>query len=204
MILLRDLRYVRLKRDLDASARFARDILGLEAAGCDNGARYFRSDSRDHTLVYFTGDPQNHATAFELEDRAALHAAGGVLESMKSEASLGHQDRLRAAQGRVRHLLQGPERQQDRAGGAPAPQRQGIFPATPAGVTGFSHIGLRTTDSVRNEAFWTQVMNASVSDRIGPAPLLQDRRSAPPHGAVSLGLPRGAAREPPGGGLTTS
>ena len=35
MILLRDIRYVRLgTRDLDASARFARDILGLEPAGC--------------------------------------------------------------------------------------------------------------------------------------------------------------------------
>jgi catechol 2,3-dioxygenase-like lactoylglutathione lyase family enzyme len=33
MILLRDLRYVRRgTRDLDASARFARDILGLEPA----------------------------------------------------------------------------------------------------------------------------------------------------------------------------
>jgi catechol 2,3-dioxygenase-like lactoylglutathione lyase family enzyme len=33
VILLRDLRYVRLgTRDLDASARFARDILGLEPA----------------------------------------------------------------------------------------------------------------------------------------------------------------------------
>jgi catechol 2,3-dioxygenase-like lactoylglutathione lyase family enzyme len=52
VILLRDIRYVRLgTRDLDTSARFARDILGLEPAGCETNARYFRSDSRDHTLV---------------------------------------------------------------------------------------------------------------------------------------------------------
>ena len=57
MILLRDIRYVRLgTRDLDAAARFARDILGLEPAGCDTGARYFRSDNRDHTLVFLKGE----------------------------------------------------------------------------------------------------------------------------------------------------
>lgn len=71
MIHLRDIRYVRLgTRDLDACARFARDILGLEPAGADSNARYFRSDSRDHTLVYFKGDPHDHATAFELDASA--------------------------------------------------------------------------------------------------------------------------------------
>jgi len=42
-----------------------------------------------------------------------------------------------------------------------------------AGITGFSHIGLCTTDAVRDEAFWTKVCNARVSDRIGDAALLR-------------------------------
>ena len=42
-----------------------------------------------------------------------------------------------------------------------------------AGITGFSHVGLCSTDLVRDEAFWTQVCNARVSDRIGDAPLLR-------------------------------
>ena len=42
-----------------------------------------------------------------------------------------------------------------------------------AGITGFSHIGLCTTDPVRDEASWTQVCNARVSDRIGDAALLR-------------------------------
>jgi 2,3-dihydroxy-p-cumate/2,3-dihydroxybenzoate 3,4-dioxygenase len=29
-----------------------------------------------------------------------------------------------------------------------------------AGITGFSHIGLCTTDAARDEAFWTQACNA--------------------------------------------
>jgi 2,3-dihydroxy-p-cumate/2,3-dihydroxybenzoate 3,4-dioxygenase len=42
-----------------------------------------------------------------------------------------------------------------------------------AGITGFSHIGLCTTDPVRDEAFWTTVCNARISDRIGDAALLR-------------------------------
>jgi 2,3-dihydroxy-p-cumate/2,3-dihydroxybenzoate 3,4-dioxygenase len=42
-----------------------------------------------------------------------------------------------------------------------------------AGITGFSHVGLCTTDAVRDEAFWTRVCNARVSDRVGDAPLLR-------------------------------
>ncbi len=47
------------------------------------------------------------------------------------------------------------------------------FPARDAGITGFSHIGLRTTDAPRDEAFWTHVFNARPSDWIGDAALLR-------------------------------
>ena len=58
MIDLLDIRYVRLgTRDLDAADRFAREVVGLELARAEAGARYYRSDDRDHTLVYFEGDP---------------------------------------------------------------------------------------------------------------------------------------------------
>ncbi len=42
-----------------------------------------------------------------------------------------------------------------------------------AGVTGFSHVGLCSSDVIRDEQFWTTVCNARVSDRIGDAPLLR-------------------------------
>jgi 2,3-dihydroxy-p-cumate/2,3-dihydroxybenzoate 3,4-dioxygenase len=42
-----------------------------------------------------------------------------------------------------------------------------------AGITGFSHIGLNSTDPVRDEKFWSQVCNARVSDRIGDIPLMR-------------------------------
>jgi len=52
-----------------------------------------------------------------------------------------------------------------------------------AGITGFSHIGLCTTDPARDEKFWTEVCNARVSDRIGQAPLL---RINPVHHTIAL------------------
>ncbi len=47
------------------------------------------------------------------------------------------------------------------------------FAARDAGITGFSHIGLNSTDPARDELFWTQVCNARVSDRIGDIPLMR-------------------------------
>jgi 2,3-dihydroxy-p-cumate/2,3-dihydroxybenzoate 3,4-dioxygenase len=174
MILLRDIRYVRLgTRDLDAAARFARDILGLEPVGCDTGARYFRSDSRDHTLVFLKGDPRDHATAFEVENPAALDAAGEALEGRKRDVKWGTRDGC--AQRRVEAYLSFKDPSGNRIELVVRPHHSGreYFPRRAAGITGFSHIGLRTTDPARDEAFWTQVMNARVSDRIGPAPLLR-------------------------------
>ena len=174
MIHLRDIRYVRLgTRDLDESARFARDILGLEPAGADDNTRYFRSDSRDHTLVYFKGDPHDHATAFELEGREALHTAGEVLEALKRDVKWG--TRNGCEQRRVESYLgfRDPSGNQIELAVRPHHSGKDYVPQRAAGITGFSHIGLRTTDPVRDEAFWTQVMNARVSDRIGPAPLLR-------------------------------
>nr|WP_247507000.1 VOC family protein [Bradyrhizobium sp. 1] len=55
------------------------------------------------------------------------------------------------------------------------PQRFGkrYFATRDAGITGFSHVGLFTTDPVRDELFWTEVCNASVSDRIGDIALMR-------------------------------
>ena len=80
-IALTNLRYVRLgTRDVGAAAAFATDMLGLQPAGEDAGAIYFRSDERDHTLVYTPGDPADHTIGFELADEAALEAAAAALD----------------------------------------------------------------------------------------------------------------------------
>ena len=82
MIDLLDIRYVRLgTRDLAAADHFARDVIGLELARVDAGARYYRSDDREHTLVYFEGDPRDHTVGFELREPGALDVAAAQLNN---------------------------------------------------------------------------------------------------------------------------
>ncbi len=46
------------------------------------------------------------------------------------------------------------------------------FPSRDAGITEFSHVGLKTTDATRDEAFWTTQFNFRANDWIGAAPLM--------------------------------
>ena len=199
MVNLQDIRYVRLgTRDVDAAARYATTILGLEEAGRDAGAVYLRSDARDHTLVYFEGDPADHTVAFEVADGDALEAAAAEIEAHRLPVRLGTREECELR--RVERFLQFRDPSGNGVDLVVRPFHSGRrhFPARDAGITGFSHVGLRTTDAVRDEAFWTRVCNARVSDRIGAAPLL---RIDAVHHRIALfpstyaGRP---AREPPG------
>ena len=174
MINLQDIRYVRLgTRDVAAAARYATSILGLEEARRRDGAIYFKSDRRDHTLVYFEGDPNDHTTGFEVAGSDALEAAAAEIEAHQLPVRLGTRDECAAR--RVEEFVHFT----DPSGNGidlvvqPYASDRGYVPARAAGITGFSHIGLRTTDPVRDETFWTGVCNARVSDRIGSAPLLR-------------------------------
>jgi 2,3-dihydroxy-p-cumate/2,3-dihydroxybenzoate 3,4-dioxygenase len=174
MVNLQDIRYVRLgTRDVDAAARYATTVLGLEEAGRDAGAVYLRSDARDHTLVYFEGDPADHTVAFEVADGDALDAAAAEIEAHRLPVRLGTREECELR--RVERFLRFSDPSGNGVDLVVRPFHSGrrYFPARDAGVTGFSHVGLRTTDAVRDEAFWTRVCNARVSDRIGPAPLLR-------------------------------
>lgn len=174
MITLQDIRYVRLgTSDAEAAARYASAVLGLEAAGRMDGAIYFRSDTRDHTLVFVEGDPRTHVSGFEVADAAALDAAAAEIEAQRLPVRAGTR-----AECEMRRCAQFIHFTDPSGNGIdlvvqPHESGQPYVPSRPAGITGFSHIGLRTLDAPRDEAFWTRVCNARVSDRIGPAPLLR-------------------------------
>jgi 2,3-dihydroxy-p-cumate/2,3-dihydroxybenzoate 3,4-dioxygenase len=174
MINLQDIRYVRLgTRDVEAAARYAKAVLGLEEAGRAAGAVYFRSDSRDHTLAYFGGDPGDHTAGFEVASSAALDLAAAEIEEQRLPVRRGTREECD-----LRHCEEFIHFKDPSGNGIDLvvrPHHSGrrYFPSRDAGITGFSHIGLRTTDAARDEAFWTRVCNARVSDRIGMAPLLR-------------------------------
>lgn len=179
MIDLHDIRYVRLgTRDLEGAVRYAHDILGLAEGGRSGNPKngqcvYLRSDARDHTLAYFDGDPRDHTVGFDLRAGVALDDAAAELERLGHPVHRGSAEEC--AQRRVDAFVSFRDPSGNRIDLlAPTPQAGRPFtPTRPVANTGFSHVGLRSTDPVRDEAFWTQVLSAKVSDRIGQAPLLR-------------------------------
>ena len=174
MIHLQDVSYVRLgTRDLEGATHFAVDYLGLEIAERHKTALYFQSDEREHTLCYFEGDPADQAVAFEVRDKTDLDAAASQLDSLGHSVKLGT-----ASEAAARHVkgfiaLKDPSGNGIELVYRPAHSGKRCHGSRDAGITSFSHVGLCSTDTVRDEAFWTTVCNARVSDRIGDAPLLR-------------------------------
>lgn len=174
MIELKEVCYTRLgTKDLETSAEFATQILGLQSTGGGHKDQYFRSDDRSHTLYYFEGDPNDQVVGFEIAHAPALEAAGATLDALghpvhrgtKSECDARHVVdfiRFRDPTGTTVEVALRPEMVGKR-----------YFASRDAGITGFSHVGLFSRDPVKDETFWTQVCNARVSDRIGDVPLLR-------------------------------
>lgn len=184
MIDLLDIRYVRLgTRDRDAADRFARQIVGLELARDEAGARYYRSDGRDHTLVYFEGDPTAHTVGFEVRTPELLEAAASELSNAGVPVRAG--SAAECEQRRVHGFVNFRCPSGNSIDLVVRPHHSGVrhFPSRDAGITGFSHVGLCTTNAARDERFWTTTLSARVSDRIGQAALL---RIDPIHHRIAL------------------
>lgn len=174
MIHLHDIRYVRLGTgDLNTAIDYATQILGLEVARREGKTVYFKSDNRDHTLCYFEGDPSDHTSAFEVDTSDELDSAAAQLEAKGYKVRRGTAEE--AEQRYVREFINFLDPSGNSIDLVYEPQHSGrrYFPTRDAGITGFSHIGLRTQDARRDEVFWTTLLDAKVSDRIGDAPLLR-------------------------------
>lgn len=173
MIDLVDIRYVRMgTRDLDGAVRFAQEIVGLELVRRDDGAAYLRGDDRDHNICYFQGDPGDHTLGFEIDSDASLDAAAAELEAAGVSVTRGTEEG--AAARRVLDYInfRDPTGTSIDVVMRPFHSGQRYFPGRDAGIQEFSHVGLRTSDAARDEAFWTGLFNIRVNDWIGPAPLL--------------------------------
>lgn len=174
MIALRDIRYVRLgSRDVDSAVSFATRVLGLELATRDRSGAYLRSDDRDHTLVYLDAPPEEHAVGFEVPTAQELDQAAAELETAGFPVHAG--TATECEQRRVGAFVSFREPSGTTIELIARPWHSGrsYFPSRAAGITGFSHVGLYTGSPARDQAFWTGVCNARVSDWIGEAPLLR-------------------------------
>jgi 2,3-dihydroxy-p-cumate/2,3-dihydroxybenzoate 3,4-dioxygenase len=181
MVNLYDIRYLRIGTpNLESAVEFATKIVGLQLVGREGKAAYFRSDkvsargdTRDHTLVYFEGDPSDHVIAFDLKNRDDFDRAGAEIEKAGHPVHYGAKNECELR--RVQQFLAFKDPTGNKIEIVVRPFHSGLryFPSRDAGITHFSHIGLRTSDAPRDEAFWTRLLNARVSDWIGDAPLLR-------------------------------
>src|SRR5216684_2812611 len=139
MIAIDQLRYVRQgTRDLQVAADFALNILGLQLVDRSDNAAYFRSDLRDHTLVFFLGEPTDRAVGFEVHGRAQFEAAVAGLSQHGIDVTIGTEPECAAR--RVRALA----RFRDPGGNAielvlrPLNSGWRFFPARDAGIVELS------------------------------------------------------------------
>lgn len=173
MIKIVDLRYVRLGTDdLTDAITFATDIVGLELVERENGRAYLRGDDRDHNVCYIEGDPTDHTAGMEVETFEELDEASRELEAAGVEVRRGTEEEC--AERRVMEFITFKDPTGNKFDLVVRPFHSGrrYFPSRDAGITEFSHIGLRSSDAPRDEKFWTSLFNIQPNDWIGRVPLL--------------------------------
>lgn len=175
MIELRDIHCVHLgTRDLDAAEEFCTEIVGLQSIKRTDTHLYLRAGKRHHSVCYFKGEPGDHRVAFELMDWQGLEKAMVYLKGAGIEC--GHGTDAEAEQ-RFTHAFgwfKDPTGNHIELWVRPTEANRPYHPSLrPTGITGFGHIGLNTTDPLRDQKFWLEHFNARISDWIGPAPLLR-------------------------------
>lgn len=173
MIELVDVRYVHMgTRDVDEAVRFATETVGLELVGREPGRAYLRGDDRDHNICYFDGEPTDHTLGFEVRTTADLEAAAAALETAGHKVTRG--GAAECAQRRVMDFINFRDPTGNSIDLVVRPFHSGrrYFPSRDAGIAEFSHVGLKTSDAPRDEAFWCGLFNIRANDWIGTAPLL--------------------------------
>lgn len=159
--------YVRLAvTEPSASARFVSDIFGLQRVADQDGEIAFRSDDRFRTVSLAKDFGDGASVGIELWNEAALEIVGKRLR----ELGFAVKDAT-AAECRHRYVqsaLLAEDASKNRIDLVVRPTRSGrrYFPARDAGIVEFHGIGLRTTEHVRDLAFW-QALGAEVSDWVG-------------------------------------
>ena len=134
---------------------------------------YLKSDQREHTLCYFDGDPADQVVAFEVATARISTTRPAALTRLGHDVKFGTAAEADLRKVRAFIGFKDPSGNTIELVWRPAHSGTRYHGERDAGITGFSHVGLCTTDAVRDEHFWTTVCNARVSDRIGDAPLLR-------------------------------
>jgi 2,3-dihydroxy-p-cumate/2,3-dihydroxybenzoate 3,4-dioxygenase len=159
--------YVRLAvSEPNATARFVSDIFGLQRVASQDGEIAFRSDGRFRTVSLGQNSADGASVGIEVWDDRALEQIGGRLRE------LGFAVKQASVSECQRRYVQSALLTEDASGNRidlvvrPTQSGRRYFPTRDAGIVAFHGVGLRTTDSTRDLAFW-RALGAEVSDWVG-------------------------------------
>jgi 2,3-dihydroxy-p-cumate/2,3-dihydroxybenzoate 3,4-dioxygenase len=142
------------------------DIFGLQRVADQDGEIAFRSDDRFRTVSLGGISDEGTSVGIEVWDDVALQEIGRRLR----ELGFGVKDATTAECRRryVQSALLAEDASKNRIDLVVRPTRSGrrYFPPRDAGIVRFHGVGLRTTDHVRDLAFW-HALGAEVSDWVG-------------------------------------
>lgn len=166
--------YVRLgTSNLEDSARFAREIVGLERVGGADGEAAFRSDNMYHRICLTEGKPEQQSIGVELSNDAEFDAAKRALVSADFPVREANADECKRRHVRRALITQDGSGNEIDLVVRPAHSGRRHFPFRDAGIVGFQGVGLRSTVLAKDLQFWTEVLNARISDRVGDITYLQ-------------------------------
>lgn len=168
VIAVEQLHYVRLGTpDLAAAADFAQRILGLQPVDKSADQVFFRSDYRDHTLVYFKDDKLTRAIGLELRDVETLDAATAALEAEGYNVARG--GAAEAERRKVRDFISFADKTGNVFELVVRPMHSGwrYFAPRDAGIVGLEDVALRSSIKGADEKLWTKIFNGRVSDWVG-------------------------------------
>ena len=165
--LITSVSYVRLAvSEPSASARFMSDIFGLQRVADQDGEIAFRSDDRFRTVSLGRNSADGASIGVEVWDDKALEEIGRRLRDLGFDVREATSGECRRRY--VQSALLAEDASRNRIDLVVRPSRSGrrYFPARDAGIVAFHGVGLRTTDHIRDLAFW-KALGAEVSDFVG-------------------------------------
>ena len=174
MVELEQLRYVRLVADnLGGAADFATRVLGLEPIDHNPEVATFRSDFRDYTLAFATGDRAVQSVGLEMRYPRDLDAALDGLRALGLSAGRGSAEDC--ALRKVKDMAWFVDFSGNRIELVVRPLNSGrrYFPSRDAGVRGLADVIMRSVDVEKDLSIWTGVLGARVSDWAGEAAYLR-------------------------------
>jgi 2,3-dihydroxy-p-cumate/2,3-dihydroxybenzoate 3,4-dioxygenase len=149
-----------------ACARFVSDIFGLQQVADQNGEFAFRSDERYRSVSLSRDQNDGASVGIEIWDGATLEEIGKRLREQGFIVRAANSDECRRRY--VYSALLAEDASGNRIDLVTRPTRSGrrYFPPRDAGIVQFQGIGLRSTDHVRDLAFW-RLLGAEVTDWVG-------------------------------------